>query len=115
MIQQPRPRGRRLWSLAAWSLGIGLAWLLLGQQYAGQPAVHLDLTAGLPGAATVHQQPVAPAGPAPAPPRQPSPRSSPPHSPGTSPPQQHSPETSTGASTRQSQAVARAVAFALTQ
>jgi len=102
-----------------WSLVIGLAWLLLGQQYAGQPAVHLDLTTGLPGAATIHQQSSPLAGPAPAPPRQPSPRSSPrsspPHSTGTSPPQQHSPGTSTGASTGSSQAAARAVAFALTQ
>jgi hypothetical protein len=51
MMPEPRPPGRlRLRSLAAWSLGIGLAWLLLGHQYAGQPAVHLDLTAALPGA-----------------------------------------------------------------
>src|SRR6266702_3239124 len=98
MIGQSRPPGRRLWSLCVWSLVIGLAWLLLGQQYTGQPAVHLDLTAGLPGAATVHQQPVAPASPVPAPPWQLSPRSSPPHSMGTSPPQQHSPGTSTGSS-----------------
>jgi len=109
MIQQPRPRGRRLWSLAAWSLGIGLAWLLLGQQYAGQPAVHLDLTAGLPGAATTHWQTSPPS----------SPGTSTSRSTGTSPPQQHSPATSpatsTGTSTRNSQAAARAVAFALSQ
>ncbi len=49
MIGQPRPPGG-LRSLAAWSLGIGLAWLLLGQQLAGQPVIQLDLTAGLPGA-----------------------------------------------------------------
>ena len=109
MIQQPRPRGRRLWSLAAWSLGIGLAWLLLGQQYAGQPAVYLDLTAGLPGAATTHWQTSPPS----------SPGTSTSRSTGTSPPQQHSPATSpatsTGTSTRNSQAAARAVAFALSQ
>src|SRR6266511_361089 len=140
MIQQPRPRGRRLWSLAAWSLGIGLAWLLLGQQYAGQPAVHLDLTAGLPGAATMHRPPAAPARPAPAsggqapaPQRQTSPRSSTgtstPRPMGTSPQSQHSTGTSTprpmgtspqsrhptGTSTAASQSAARAVAFAVSQ
>jgi len=107
MSGQPRPRGR-LWSLAGWSLGLGLAWLLLGQQYAGQPAVHLDLTAGLPGAATLHR-------PAPAPRRQTSPPSSTARSTETSPPQQHSTATSTGTSTGNSQAAARAVAFALSQ
>ncbi len=60
MMQQPRSRGRlRLRSMAAWSFGIGLAWLLLGQQLDGQPVVHLDLTAGLPGASSVHRQPAA--------------------------------------------------------
>ncbi len=65
MIGQPRPPGG-LRSLAAWSLGIGLAWLLLGQQLAGQPVIQLDLTAGLPGAPSVYRQPHAPARPAPA-------------------------------------------------
>jgi hypothetical protein len=68
MLPQPRPRGRLgLRSLAAWSLGIGLAWLLLGQQGAGQPVVRLDLTAGQPGASSVHGRPAAPARPGPAP------------------------------------------------
>jgi cell wall-associated NlpC family hydrolase len=96
MIGQSRPRGRRLWSLCVWSLVVGLMWLLLGQQYAGQPAVHLDLTAALPGAATLHERPAAPARPAPAVGGR------------TSTP------SSTGTSTPHSQAV-RAVAFALTQ
>jgi cell wall-associated NlpC family hydrolase len=39
-------------------------------QPAVQPAVHLDLTARRPGAATMHHQPAAPAGPAPASSRQ---------------------------------------------
>ncbi len=138
------PRGRWLWSPAAWSLGLGLAWLLLGQQYAGQPAVHLDLTAALPGAATMQRQQAAPAHPGaatrrstPAPQRVTSPRSSTrasrPRSTGTSLSQQHSPATSTRASTGSSplsphsptasartstgtsEAAARAVAFAISQ
>ncbi len=118
MIGQPRSRGRRLWSLCVWSLVVGLAWLLLGQQYAGQPAVHLDLTAGLPGAATLHQQPAAPARPAPAiGGRTSTPSStgtSTPHQPATSQQRPRSAAPSTGTSTPHSQA-ARAVAFALTQ
>ncbi len=123
MMQQPRSRGRlRLRSMAAWSFGIGLAWLLLGQQLAGQPMVQLDLTAGLPGAASVHPQPPAPTRPAPdprqpapAPHRQTSPQSSPERSTGSSPLRQHSTGTSTGTSPQNSQAGTRAVAFALAQ
>jgi cell wall-associated NlpC family hydrolase len=108
MIHQPRPRGRRLWSLAAWSCVIGLAWLLLGHQDAGQPAVHLDLAAALPGASTPHRQ-------APAAQWQHSPRSSPSASTATSPLSPHSPTGSPPASTAGSPAAARAVAFALSQ
>ncbi len=127
MMPQPRPHGRlALRSLAAWSLGIGLAWLLLGQPLAGQPAVHLDLTAALSGAAAMHRQPATPARPAPAPHqpapaphRQTSPSSSTGTSPqratGISPQQQHSTGTSTGTSPQHSQAAARAVVFALGQ
>jgi cell wall-associated NlpC family hydrolase len=115
MIGQPRPRGRWRWSLAAWTVGIGLAWLLLGHQYASQPAVHLDLTAGLPGAATMHQQPAAPRQPASTPQRQNSPPSSPRSSTRTSPPTAHSPASSTRTSTGGSHAAARAVTFALAQ
>jgi hypothetical protein len=84
MMQQPRPRhGLRLWALAARSLGIGLAWLLLGQQLQGQPVMHLDLTAGCPVPPLCTNSPAAPARPrpapnqqAPAPHRQTSPQSS---------------------------------------
>ncbi len=119
MMQQPRPRGRlRLRSLAAWSFGIGLAWLLLGQQLAGQPMVHLDLTAGLPGASSVRPQPLAPARPGSGP-RQQAPvthrQTSPERSTGSSPLRQHSTATSTGTSPQHSQAGTRAVAFALAQ
>jgi cell wall-associated NlpC family hydrolase len=87
-MQQPHPYGgRRLLRLAFWSAVVGLAWLLLGQQYAGQPAIHLNLAAG----------PIAPAHPAPTPRRQTAPAASPQRSTGTS----HAP--------------ARAVAFALAQ
>ncbi len=114
MMQHPRPRGRlQFRSLAVWSFGIGLAWLLLGQQLVGQPAVHLDLTAGLPGAAAMHRQP--PTQPAPAPHWQTSPRSSPERSTAISQQGQRSTATSPGTSPQHSQAGTRAVAFALAQ
>jgi peptidoglycan DL-endopeptidase CwlO len=97
-----RPR-RRLRALAGWSLGIGLTWLLLGQQVNGQPVVQFDLTA-LPAVLFVdrnqvtrsssQQQPARPN-------RQHSPRSS------AAPPKLTLPPTS--------QAAPRAVAFALGQ
>src|SRR6266545_4105545 len=112
MIGQPRPSGGlRLRSLVVWSLGIGLAWLLLGQQLAGHPVVQLDLTAGLPGASSVHRHPLAPVRSAPAPHQQTSQPSSTQQSTGTSTRSQHS----TTTSTPNSQAAARAVAFALAQ
>ena len=131
MIRQPRPPGALgLRSLAAWSLAVGLAWLLLGQPLAGQPAIHLDLAGALPGTAPVHRQPAAPAPPAPgpgqpapAPRRQTSPpsstRSSSQRSTGTSPQPQRATATWTatwtGTSPQHAQAAARAVAFALAQ
>lgn len=71
MIRAAPPRGGlRVWLLAAWSLAIALAWLLLGQQLDGQPVLHLDLTAELSGAQPCTgsrprrgaQYPLAPAG-----------------------------------------------------
>jgi cell wall-associated NlpC family hydrolase len=116
---EPSRAGRWLWSLAAWTAGIGLAWLLLGHQYAGQPAVHLDLAAGLPGAATLDRQAPTLRPPTPAPHRQHSPSSSTgtatPHATAAAPPPPHAPATSPRTSTGSSQAAARAVVFALSQ
>ncbi len=99
MLRQPRPR-RPLRSLLVWSLGIGLAWLLFGQQLAGQPAIHLDLTAALPATSPVHGHQTA---------RQVQ------HHQKSAPHPHTSPRSSTGTSPQTSQAFARAVTFALTQ
>jgi cell wall-associated NlpC family hydrolase len=91
MLRQPRPRSR-LRSLTVWSFGVGLVWLLIGQQLNGQPVVQLDLTTRLPGAPSVHGRQAAP-------------------------PAQHqrTPAPRRRASPQTSQAPARAVAFALSQ
>jgi cell wall-associated NlpC family hydrolase len=107
MVPRPDPRGGLgLLRLTAWSLAIGLAWMLLGQQLHGQPIIHLDLTAGLPGAPPVQRPPIAPARPTPTEHRQTAtPRRQ-------APPHRH---TASQRETATSQAAARAVTFALNQ
>jgi cell wall-associated NlpC family hydrolase len=101
-----RRGGRRLSALAVCTLAVGMAWLLVGQQLAGQPVVHLDLAAGLattsPATSPAHHQTAAhpPTSQQPSPPR--------PTRPGPAP------RTSTARSTAPATA-GRAVTFALAQ
>jgi cell wall-associated NlpC family hydrolase len=118
MMTHPRSHGRWLLGLA-----LGCAWLLAGQHLAGQAgadqASHPEVATIAPPSTAAQEQPAAPPRVA-SPQRQPasppaSTRSSTRSSPATSPPQPHSTAPSTRASPPNSQAAARAVAFALTQ